>query len=178
MIFIKTKFSGLLIIEPSYIKDERGNFQETFRLNALEKELGYKIFFCQENESNSKKDVLKGLHFQKPPYEQSKLIRVVEGEILDIVVDVRKDSPTYSKYYSIKLSSENNLQLFIPKGFAHGYLTLSKSAKILYKVDSYYNKYYESGIKYNDKFLNIDWNINSKIIISDKDKNQPYFKII
>ena len=178
MIFKKTNFFGLIIIETCLHVDERGEFQETFRLNELENNLGENFFFCQENQSKSKRNVLRGLHFQKEPYSQAKLIRVLEGKIIDVVVDLRKNSPTFGEHFKIELSSKNNLQLFIPKGFAHGYLTLSETAKIIYKVDNYFNKPFESGLKYNDKFLNIDWGLDSDIIISTKDNNQPLFKDI
>ena len=178
MIFKKTKFSGLIIIKTSTNIDDRGYFQELFRLNELEKTVGYKINFCQENESVSKLGVLRGLHFQKKPYSQSKLVRVSDGSVLDVVVDLRKDSLTYGKYFSIKLSSKNNLQLFVPRGFAHGYLTLSDKAKIIYKVDNYYNKKSECGIKYDDEFLDIKWGYSKNFIVSAKDRNHLFFKDI
>jgi dTDP-4-dehydrorhamnose 3,5-epimerase len=171
MIFTKTSISDLIIIESNPIIDNRGSFQEIFRLNDLENELGYRVSFCQENQSTSKYGVLRGLHFQEKPYEQAKLIRVVQGSVLDVVVDLRKNSLTYGKYFSIELSHKNNLQLFIPKCFAHGYLTLSQKATIVYKTDNYYNKDSENGIKFDDEYLNINWGLPYvDIKCSEKDK--------
>lgn len=177
MEILKNKFKDLLVIKTFPKNDDRGSFNELFRLSELEKELGYKINFCQENESTSKYGVIRGLHYQKDIYSQAKLIRVTNGKILDVVVDLRKDSDTYKKYFSIELSDQNNLQLFVPKGFAHGFATLSNSAKVIYKVDNYYNKIAESGLVYDDESLKIDWKIPfSDIIISERDKNLDSFK--
>ncbi len=172
----KTKFKGLLLIEPIKNKDLRGSFTEVFRNDLLNDNLKFPISFCQDNLAYSKKNVLRGLHFQEEPYSQSKFLYVSFGEILDVVVDMRKNSSTYAKYFSIILSSENNKSILIPKGFAHGYLTLSEKAVVNYKVDNYYNKKYDKGFKYNDPNLNIDWKINpNDIIISEKDNNLDYF---
>ena len=173
----KTPFVNLLIINHNVFSDNRGDFKEVFRLNEVEDLLNYKINFCQENNVKSKYMVLRGLHYQEEPFSQSKLVSVIKGEILDVAVDIRKNSPTYGKYFSYILSSENHESIFIPKGFAHGYRTISKEAIINYKVDDYYNPKMESGIAYNDPFVNIDWMIDEKsMIISQKDKKQKPFK--
>ena len=152
---------------------------EVFRQNFLEKKLGYNINFCQDNLVKSKINVLRGLHFQCEPFSQAKLVYVSSGAILDVVVDIRKNSKTYAKYYSTILSSDNKKSIFIPKGFAHGYLTINDNTIVNYKVDNYYNKLYECGICYNDKKLNIDWSIDiNNITISEKDKNLKNFNWI
>ena len=160
-------------IVPLKYEDNRGFFSETYKKNIFE-EIGITEKFVQENLSFSRnKYTFRGLHFQKPPFEQAKLVRVLKGSILDIAVDIRIDSLTYGNYYSTIISENNHKSLFIPKGFAHGYLTLSKEAIINYKVDNYYNSQKERIIKYNDELLNIDWGIkSSELIISEKDKNQ------
>ena len=175
MNLIKTKIDGLVIFKPKIIKDKRGYFFESFKQENINKLLG-NIFFVQENESESLKGVLRGLHFQKPPHTQSKLVRCIKGQVLDIALDLRKNSKTYGHFESTVLSSENKEQLFVPKGFAHGFIVLSNSATLSYKVDNYYNVESESGIIWNDSFLNIDWKISkSKIIISEKDRKLPTF---
>lgn len=172
----KTNFKNLLIIELINHYDLRGSFSEVFRNDILNKKLDSPIFFCQDNLVHSKKNVLRGLHFQIEPHSQSKLIYVSLGEILDVVVDMRINSPTYGKYFSIILSSNNNKSIFIPKGFAHGYLTLSTEAIVNYKVDNYFDEAYESGFKFNDPYLNIDWKIKDEdIIMSERDSNLNYF---
>lgn len=177
MKLLSTEFKDLYIIEPHVNVDSRGKFIETFKKSWFLNNIGYPIDFCQDNRSISRSMVLRGLHYQIEPYSQSKLISVSYGKILDVVVDIRKDSITYGKYFSIELSSENNKILFIPRGFAHGYLTLSDNAILDYKVDRYYNKESERGISYNDSFLNIDWRLdNNKFIISEKDKSFQDFK--
>ena len=177
MKFIKSDFKDLLIIEHESFVDKRGVFKEIFLKNKLEEFLGYQVNFCQDNLVNSSHLTLRGLHFQREPYSQAKYISVTDGKILDVVVDIRRQSKTYGNHLSLVLSSINNRSLFIPKGFAHGYLTLSTNAVINYKVDEYYNKKAECGIPYNDKKLNIDWGIDcKKILISDKDKNLSDFK--
>ena len=174
---INTKFKDLLIVSHKIINDSRGYFKESFKKNLLEEKLNYQINFCQENNVCSNQNVLRGLHFQKKPFEQSKFISVLNGEILDIAVDIRRDSDTYGKYFSYILSSSNHESLFIPKGFAHGYLTISDKALINYKVDNYYAPDSECGILYNDEYLNIDWKIeHSKLLVSKKDKNQVPYK--
>jgi dTDP-4-dehydrorhamnose 3,5-epimerase len=170
----KTFIEDLLVIEPQLFKDERGFFYESYNKKKLDKNIS--IVFVQDNESKSIKGVIRGLHFQAPPFEQTKLVRCVSGEILDIAVDLRKNSKTYGKSFSINLSSENNKQLFIPKGFAHGYQVLSQTAIVNYKVDSFYNPKYDSGIIWNDKDLSIDWNLDIKPILSIKDLKLISFK--
>ena len=177
MKLIKTDFNGLTIIKHNVFTDNRGCFKEKFKKEKLNKTINYNVEFCQENSVISYRNVLRGLHFQKEPHSQSKLVSVSFGKILDVAVDIRKDSENYGKYFSYVLSSENHESLFIPRGFAHGYLTLSDSAIINYQVDNYYNPEAEDGIPYDDQFLNIDWGIQeSKIIISEKDKNIKPFR--
>ena len=177
MKFKKTDFKDLVIIKHNIFRDHRGYFKEIIKLNELENFILQKINFCQENSVKSKKNVLRGLHFQNEPHAQSKLVSIISGSILDIAVDIRKNSKTYGKYFSYILDSKNHESLFIPRGFAHGYLTLSNSATIDYHVDNYYNSKAEDGIHYEDHFINIDWGIHkSKIIISEKDKNIKPFK--
>ena len=172
----KTDFEDLLIINHNICLDSRGLFKEVFRNNIIEENLCYKLNFCQYNDVKSYFMVLRGLHYQEEPYAQSKLISVSVGEILDVAVDIRKESDSYGKYFSHVLSSENHESLFIPKGFAHGYLTLSDYALINYKVDNIFKPNMESGIFYNDKHLKINWGVDhSKLIISEKDKNLKNF---
>ena len=176
MKLVKTNFDQLIIIKHKIFSDERGFFKEIFKKNDLERILGYNIDFCQENSVNSYKNVLRGLHFQKKPFSQSKLISVSAGKIFDVVVDIRKNSKTYGQYFSKVLSAEKNESLFIPSGFAHGYLTLSENATINYKVDNYYNKNMEDGISFDDEYLNIDWGLDkNKMILSKKDRNQKSY---
>lgn len=176
MSFIKTDFPGLLIFEPVVFEDSRGYFYESYNENTFEKE-GMQIKFVQDNEAKSSYGVIRGLHYQLEPHGQTKLMRVLSGEILDIAVDIRKGSPAYGKVYSIKLSAENKKQLLIPTGFAHGYSVLSETAEVFYKCDALYNKESEAGILLSDAGLNIDWQIPmDKAIISEKDKNHPSFK--
>jgi dTDP-4-dehydrorhamnose 3,5-epimerase len=155
-------------------KDDRGFFYESYNKNNLDKVIN--VFFVQDNESKSKKGVVRGLHFQLPPFEQTKLVRCVSGKILDVVVDLRTNSKTYGKSFSIELSSENNKQIFIPVGFAHGFQVLSEEAIVNYKVDEYYNPDSDSGIIWNDKDLSIDWNSDIKPILSKKDLKLDLFK--
>ena len=177
MKLIKTNFKNLIIIKHNVFEDERGYFKEKFKKEMLDKITDSKLEFCQENSVKSKLNVLRGLHFQKDQYAQSKLISVESGKILDIAVDIRRDSETYGKNFSYLLSSDKHESLFIPKGFAHGYLTLSDSAIVNYQVDNYYNPEAEEGIPYDDDLLKIDWGIEkSKIIISKKDQNFKPFK--
>ena len=170
----KTFIEDLLIIEPQLFKDERGFFYESYNKKKLDKKI--KIVFVQDNESKSIKGVIRGLHFQAPPFEQTKLIRCISGSILDVAVDLRKNSKTYGKSFSIELSSENNKQLFVPKGFAHGFQVLSETAIVNYKVDNFYNSKSEKGIIWNDKDLSIDWNLDLKPILSKKDLKLISFK--
>ena len=173
MNIINTELPGLLIIEPKVFEDERGYFFESFRQDKI-KSQNPQLIFNQDNQSKSSYGVIRGLHYQLSPYAQTKLIRVITGKILDIVVDIRKNSPTFGKHYSIELSSDNKKQFLIPQGFAHGFSVLSKFAEIIYKCDNYYNKESERGINYNDPTLNIDWKIDKgKAIVSAKDNVLP-----
>lgn len=177
MKFEKTRFKGLILISHRVFKDKRGFFKESFKKNNLEKVLNYEINFCQENTVYSKMYSLRGLHYQIQPYTQSKLISILHGTILDVAVDLRKDSKTYGKFFSHLLKAENHESIFIPKGFAHGYLTLSEKAIINYKVDNYYNPTMERGISFEDSFLNIEWGVEkNKLVISEKDKKYESFK--
>lgn len=171
MNIIKTEIRDLIIIEPSLFKDSRGYFFESFNQEKFKKEVA-DVNFIQDNESKSTFGVLRGLHFQKPPFEQAKLVRCIQGEVLDVAVDLRINSETFGKHVSVVLSEENKKQFFIPRGFAHGFVVLSESATFAYKVDNVYSPNHDSGIIWNDPTLNIDWKIDSnKLIISDKDKN-------
>jgi dTDP-4-dehydrorhamnose 3,5-epimerase len=174
MKIIKTFIEDLIIIEPQLFKDDRGFFYESYNKNNLDKVVN--VVFIQDNESKSNKGVVRGLHFQVPPFEQTKLVRCVSGKILDVVVDLRTNSKTYGKSFSIELSSENNKQLFVPKGFAHGFQVLSREATVNYKVDEYYNPDSDSGIIWNDKDLLIKWNHDIEPILSRKDLKLISFK--
>ena len=168
---IETNIKDLKIIEPSIFKDSRGYFYEVFNHEVFNDKVG-KINFIQDNESKSSFGVLRGLHYQKEPYAQSKLVRVIKGEIQDVAIDLRKDSKTYLKYVSVLLNDKNKKQLFIPKGFAHGFLVLSKTATVSYKVDKPYKPEFESGIIFNHSKLNIKWNLDlNEIKLSNKDLN-------
>ncbi len=177
MNFIETDLEGCFILEPKIIEDERGYFMESFNESYFQKALHLDIHFVQDNQSFSSKGVLRGLHYQVGDFAQAKLIRVLSGEILDVAIDIRPNSKTYGEYISEVLSSENQKQIFIPSGFAHGFKVLSKTATIFYKCDKLYNKASEGGIIYNDSTLNIDWGEEiTNCIISDKDKNLPAFE--
>jgi len=177
MNFIKTSIPDVILCKPTVFNDDRGYFFESFKKENFEKFIGKTVNFIQDNEAKSTKGVLRGLHYQLPPFAQSKLVRVVKGKVLDIAVDIRKGSPTFGKYEAVELSEENKVQLFIPQGFAHGYIVLSDEAIFSYKVDNYYHKESERGIMYNDKTLNIDWKFPAdQFIISEKDKLQSSFK--
>ena len=170
MNFIETKIPDVIIIETKVFTDDRGYFFESFRQDQFQEKVG-KINFVQENESYSTYGSLRGLHYQLPPFAQSKLVRVVKGSVLDIAVDIRKSSPTFGQCVSLELNDVDKKQLFIPQGFAHGFITLSENAIFQYKVDNYYNKESERGIIYNDKELGIDWKIpEGEMKLSDKDK--------
>lgn len=170
MKFIKTEIPEVVIIEPNVFGDHRGYFLESFNQKEFEKNIG-DIAFVQDNESKSSRGVLRGLHFQNPPFAQAKLVRCVEGEVLDVAVDIRKESPTYGHHVAVKLSGDNKRQLFVPKGFAHGFVVLSEFATFAYKVDNWYSPENEDGIMWNDLDLNIDWSIHQdKILLSEKDK--------
>ena len=170
----KTFIEDLLTIEPPLFKDDRGFFYESYNKNNLDKVIN--IVFVQDNESKSNRGVIRGLHFQAPPFEQTKLVRCISGNILDVAVDLRINSKTYGNFFSIELSSENNKQLFVPKGFAHGFQVLSEIAIVNYKVDNFYNPKSDSGIIWNDKDLSIDWNLDIKPVISLKDLKLISFK--
>ena len=175
MKFIKTEIADVYIIEPSVFGDNRGYFLESFNLEKFEENV-YPIKFVQDNESKSSKGVLRGLHFQKPPFAQAKLVRCIEGKVLDVVVDIRKNSKTYGQHIAVELSGENKKQVFIPKGFAHGFVVLSDSATFAYKVDNTYAPASDAGIHWNDTSLNIQWTINeSEILVSEKDSKLPFF---
>jgi dTDP-4-dehydrorhamnose 3,5-epimerase len=173
MPFIKTDFPGLLIFEPKVFEDSRGYFFESYNVNTFLAK-GVEIKFVQDNQAQSSYGVLRGLHYQLAPYAQTKLVRALSGNILDVVVDIRKGSPTYGKVFTIELSAANKKQLLVPKGFAHGYSVLSPTAEVLYKCDEFYHKESEGGIIYNDTVLNIDWQIPAdKAIVSEKDVLLP-----
>jgi len=171
---IRTNFEGLLIMQPKVFQDDRGYFFEYFRKEVFES-LKSRIEFVQSNESKSNKHVLRGLHFQNPPYAQGKLIRVVKGGIRDVVVDIRRESSTYSRWFSCELNENNKTILWIPPGFAHGFLTLEDETIFLYECTNYYNMASEGSIRWNDPTLGIDWGIENPII-SEKDQKAPFFK--
>ena len=174
MTFTRTAIPDVVIIEPKVHGDSRGYFVETFRTDKLEEFLGYQINFCQDNESKSSKGVLRGLHYQLPPHAQTKLVRVISGRVLDVAVDIRKNSPTFGKYVAVELSGENKKQLLIPRGFAHGFLVLEDDTVFAYKVDNYYSPECDRGIAFDDKNLNIDWILNhNELNLSAKDTKQP-----
>ena len=173
----KTPIKGLLILQPAVFSDKRGSFSESFRLDVLEQALGHKADFIQDNESFSTYGVIRGLHYQLPPHAQSKLVRVVHGKVWDVVVDLRPNSMTFKKSFALELSDENNLQLFIPRGFAHGYSTLSPTSIFQYKVDNYYHQDSEKSLQFDDPFLAIDWQLPKKDwIVSEKDKQNPFLE--
>ncbi|MEX0635316.1 MAG: dTDP-4-dehydrorhamnose 3,5-epimerase [Ferruginibacter sp.] len=175
MPFIKTDFPGLMIFEPKVFEDSRGYFFESYNENTC-KEQGIDIQFVQDNQAKSSYGVIRGLHYQLAPFSQTKFIRVLTGAILDAVVDLRKGSPTFGKSFSIELNAENNLQLLVPKGFAHGYSVISQTAEVFYKCDAFYHKASEAGVLFSDPALNIDWKIpTEKQIISEKDLFHPMF---
>ena len=170
----ETKLKGCFIIEPKVFKDPRGYFFESFNQNKFNELIGKTIDFVQDNESFSSKGVLRGLHFQTGAYAQAKLVRVIEGAVLDVVVDIRKESPTFSEHFSIELSEDNKRQLFVPKGFAHGFIVLSETAIFSYKCDNFYNKASEQGLRYDDPSLGIDWKLPAnEFIVSEKDLVLP-----
>lgn len=175
MNIIQTAIEGVVIIEPKVFGDDRGYFFESFSQREFEEKVSNTVF-VQDNESLSRYGVVRGLHFQKPPFEQAKLVRVVKGKVLDVVVDLRKDSPTYGQHLSVELSETNKRQLFIPRGFAHGYAVLSEEALFLYKCDNYYAPQSEGAILWNDPQLGIDWHLSpEEVILSGKDLQNPPF---
>ena len=174
MTFTRTEIPDVVVIEPTVHGDSRGYFVETFRQDNLEEFLGYKINFCQDNESKSSKGVLRGLHYQLPPHAQTKLVRVIQGRVLDVAVDIRRNSPTFGKYVAVLLSAENKKQLLVPRGFAHGFVVLEDDTVFAYKVDNYYSPQCDRGIAFDDENLNIDWILNhDELNLSAKDTKQP-----
>lgn len=174
---IETPIKGLLILEPRVFNDDRGYFYESFNSNTFKAATGLDIHFVQDNQAKSTINVLRGLHFQNPPHAQTKLIRALQGAIWDVVVDLRKDSETFGRWYGVELSAENKRQFLVPKGFAHGYSVITETAEVFYKCDDFYSKEDEGGLYYADPALNIDWKINlADAIVSEKDKVQPGLK--
>jgi len=171
---METEIPGVWVIEPKVFNDARGYFMEAFKQSEFEKHIG-KVAFVQDNESCSSKGVLRGLHYQLDPYSQSKLVRVIKGEVLDVAVDIRVGSPTYGKYVAVRLTEENKRQLFIPQGFAHGFKVLSDEAVFTYKVDNPYAPAHEGGIRFDDPAIGVDWEITDteEIVLSEKDKTAP-----
>lgn len=173
---IATAIEGVYIIEPRVFGDQRGYFFESYSARDFKQQTGLDITFVQDNESKSSRGVLRGLHFQKPPYAQSKLVRVVKGRVLDVAVDLRRNSPTYGKHVSVELTGENHLQFFIPQGFAHGFSVLSDEAVFQYKCDNFYAPDHEGAILWNDPQLGIDWRLpEGDVLLSDKDRNNKPF---
>ena len=176
MKFISQSISDVIIIEPNVLGDSRGYFVEAYRQDLFNKAVGFNVEFIQDNESKSTQGVLRGLHYQLAPFSQAKLVKVIDGNVLDVVVDLRKSSQTFGQHLSFELSSENKRQLFVPRGFAHGFVVLSNSATFSYKVDNYYLPEYERGIAFDDEKLGIDWILpKDTLLVSDRDKNNPVF---
>ena len=174
MTFTRTDIPEVVIIEPKVHGDARGYFVETFRADKLEEFLGYKINFCQDNESKSSRGVLRGLHYQLHPAAQTKLVRVIQGRVLDVAVDIRKGSPTFGKHVAVELNSDNKQQLLVPRGFAHGFVVLEDDTVFAYKVDNYYSPENDRGILFSDEALDIDWKIpHNELKLSAKDEVQP-----
>lgn len=176
MNFTRLEIPDVILCEPQVFGDERGYFAETFRQDKLDDFLGFKINFCQDNESKSSFGVLRGLHYQLAPYVQTKLVRVIQGSVLDVAVDIRKGSPTFGQHVAVELTSENKKQLLVPRGFAHGFVVLSKEAIFAYRVDNYYSLECDRGIAFDDDTLGIDWQLKpSELQLSAKDRQQPLF---
>jgi len=174
MNFIRTDIPDVVIVEPKVHGDDRGYFVETFRTDKLEEFLGYKINFCQDNESKSSRGVLRGLHYQLAPAAQTKLVRVISGRVLDVAVDIRKGSPTFGKHVAVELSGENKRQILIPRGFAHGFVVLEDDTVFAYKVDNYYSPANDRGIAFDDEALGIQWQVAlEELNLSAKDRAQP-----
>lgn len=174
---VETGLSGCVILEPKIIRDERGYFMESFNEKTFAAVSGQEVHFVQDNQSHSTQGVLRGLHYQCGEHAQAKLVRVIHGEVLDVAVDIRPESPTFGKHVAVHLSAENQRQLFIPRGFAHGFLVLSATATFFYKCDNFYDKESEGGILFNDPDLGIDWQFPlDTVLVSEKDKNLPTFK--
>ncbi len=173
----ETKLKGCFIIQPTKFGDSRGYFFESFNERVFEEQTGNKVHFVQDNQSFSTKGVLRGLHAQAGEYAQAKLVRVLQGEVLDVAVDARQDSPTFGQYEAVNLSAENNLQLFIPRGFLHGFVVLSDTAEFFYKCDNFYHREAEYGIRFDDPYLGIDWSLSDQdLTISEKDQHLPLWK--
>jgi dTDP-4-dehydrorhamnose 3,5-epimerase len=176
--FTPQSIPDVILIEPTVHGDDRGYFIETFRQDLFEEALDYKVNFVQDNESKSTKGVLRGLHYQLAPYTQAKLVRVIKGNVLDVAVDIRKSSPTFGQHVAVELTEQNKHQLFVPHGFAHGFIVLSDSATFTYKVDNYYAPGYDRGIAFDDNALDINWQLPLDILqLSDKDKTHPVLAI-
>lgn len=174
MVLTRTKLEDVIIIEPEVHGDERGYFVETFRQDKLEAFLGFKVHFCQDNESKSSRGVLRGLHYQLNPFAQTKLVRVIKGSVLDVAVDIRKGSPTFGEYVAVELNEANKRQLFVPRGFAHAFVVLEDNTIFAYKVDNYYSPENDRGIAFDDPDIGIDWKIKTSLLkLSDKDTLQP-----
>ncbi|MEC7864411.1 MAG: dTDP-4-dehydrorhamnose 3,5-epimerase [Pseudomonadota bacterium] len=172
--FTPQSISDVILIEQTAHGDDRGYFAETFRQDLFEEVLGYQVNFIQDNESKSSKGVLRGLHYQLEPYSQAKLLRVIEGSVLDVVVDIRRSSPTFAHHVAVELTDKNKHQLFVPHGFAHGFVVLSSSATLVYKVDNYYVPEYDRGIAFNDSKLGINWKFAvDELQLSDRDRTHP-----
>jgi len=177
MQFKRTKIRDVIIIEPKVHGDDRGYFVETFRQDKLEDFLGFKVNFCQDNESKSSKGVIRGLHYQLPPSAQTKLVRVIKGAVLDVAVDIRDGSPTFGEFVAVELSEKNKRQLFVPRGFAHGFVVLEDDTIFAYKVDNYYSVENDRGIAFDDEVIGIDWILDrEELKLSDKDTKQPLLK--
>jgi len=173
----RTKIEDVIIIEPKVHGDDRGYFVETFRQDKLEEFLGFKVNFCQDNESKSSKGVLRGLHYQLAPAAQTKLVRVIKGKVLDVAVDIREGSPTFGEHVAVELSQDNKRQLFVPRGFAHGFIVLEDETVFAYKVDNYYSPQNDRGIAFDDTTIGIDWLVDvNELNLSDKDTKQPALK--
>lgn len=174
MEFKRSHISDIVIINPKIHGDNRGYFVETFRADKLEEFLGYQLNFCQDNESKSSKGVLRGLHYQLPPFSQTKLVRVIQGRVLDVAVDIRKNSPTFGQHTAVELSAENKKQMLVPRGFAHGFIVLEDDTIFAYKVDNYYSPLCDRGIAFDDENLNIDWILRKEeLSLSLKDSKHP-----
>lgn len=175
MPFISTPIPDLIVFEPRIFPDERGYFFESYNRLTWE-EAGVTMNFVQDNQARSTRGVLRGLHYQTGEMAQAKLVRVLDGEVLDVVVDIRPESPTYGQWYGIRLSAENKRQMLVPRGFAHGYIVLSETAEFFYKCDNFYSKAHEGGIRYDDPQLRIDWEFDlAQVLVAEKDLALPYF---
>ena len=175
--FIETKLKGCFVLEPSIFLDARGYFMESFNENTFQNGIGQQVHFVQDNQSFSSRGVLRGLHYQTGEHAQAKLVRVLQGEVLDVAVDIRPDSETFGQHVAVLLSAENQKQLFVPRGFAHGFVVLSETATFFYKCDNFYNKESEGGIIYNDDSMKIDWQLpENELLISEKDSVLPQLK--